>query len=44
MNYLVSALEMRELDRQAIEELRIPGRTLMEVAGRGVAKMKTRTS
>jgi NAD(P)H-hydrate epimerase len=37
MDYLVSALEMRELDRQTIEDLHIPGRTLMEVAGRGVA-------
>jgi NAD(P)H-hydrate epimerase len=42
MEYLVSALEMRELDRQTIEELRVPGRVLMEVAGRGVAEACTR--
>lgn len=38
MEYLVSALEMRELDRQTIEDLRVPGRVLMEIAGRGVAE------
>ncbi|MFH1811027.1 MAG: NAD(P)H-hydrate dehydratase [Pseudomonadota bacterium] len=32
-----SAAEMRELDRQTIEDLGIPGLVLMEVAGRGVA-------
>jgi ADP-dependent NAD(P)H-hydrate dehydratase / NAD(P)H-hydrate epimerase len=37
MEYLVSAIEMSALDRQAIEELAIPGRTLMETAGRAVA-------
>ncbi|OGQ89525.1 MAG: hypothetical protein A2289_15135 [Deltaproteobacteria bacterium RIFOXYA12_FULL_58_15] len=37
MEYIVSALEMRELDRQTIEVLGVPGRALMEVAGRGVA-------
>ncbi len=42
MEYLVSALEMRELDRQTIEDLRVPGRVLMEVAGRGVAEACTR--
>lgn len=39
MDYLVSAPEMRELDRQTIEELKVPGRTLMEVAGRAVAEV-----
>lgn len=37
MDYLVSALEMAELDRQTTEELGVPSRTLMEVAGREVA-------
>ena len=37
MEFLVSALEMRELDRQTIERLHVPGRVLMEVAGRAVA-------
>ena len=34
---LVSASEMRELDRRAIEEIGIPGVVLMENAGRGAA-------
>lgn len=36
--YLVNAQEMRELDRQTIEELGIPSIVLMEVAGRAVAQ------
>ncbi|MBN1960771.1 MAG: NAD(P)H-hydrate dehydratase [Deltaproteobacteria bacterium] len=38
MQYLVSALEMAEMDRQTIEKLAIPGRILMETAGRAVAQ------
>ncbi|HEX9873033.1 MAG TPA: NAD(P)H-hydrate epimerase, partial [Deferrimonas sp.] len=34
---LVSASEMRELDRRAIEEIGIPGVVLMENAGCGAA-------
>lgn len=37
MEYLVSGLEMAQLDGQTIAELGIPGRVLMEVAGRAVA-------
>lgn len=37
MDYLVSAPEMAELDRRTIDELAIPGRVLMETAGRAVA-------
>ena len=33
--YLVTAKEMQEMDRRAIEEFGIPGRVLMECAGRG---------
>ena len=35
---LLSAARMRELDRQAIEDLGIPGVVLMENAGRGAAE------
>lgn len=35
---LVTAAEMREMDRITIEELGIPGVVLMEIAGRGVAE------
>jgi NAD(P)H-hydrate epimerase len=35
---LVTAEEMREMDRQSIEEIGIPGRLLMENAGRGAAQ------
>jgi len=38
MQHLVSAAEMQELDRRAIDGHRIPGRVLMEVAGRAVAE------
>src|SRR5262245_50221319 len=38
MSYLVSALEMAELDRQTTQELGVPSRVLMEVAGRAVAQ------
>lgn len=37
MSYVVSGLEMAELERQAIEELGISARVMMEVAGRAVA-------
>ncbi len=36
---LVTASEMRELDRQTIEEVGIPGMVLMENAGRAVAEI-----
>jgi NAD(P)H-hydrate epimerase len=37
--YLVSASEMRQMDRQTIESFRIPGRVLMENAGRGATRV-----
>ncbi len=36
---LVTAAEMRELDRRTIEEWELPGRVLMENAGRAVAQI-----
>ncbi len=42
MKRVVSALEMRELDARAIETCAVPGRVLMEVAGRAVAERCTR--
>jgi NAD(P)H-hydrate epimerase len=36
--YLVSADEMRQMDRQAITSFGLPGRVLMEVAGRGAVR------
>ena len=36
--YLVSAGEMREMDRQTIEDFGLPGRVLMEIAGRGATR------
>lgn len=38
MEYLVSGMEMGQLDLQTIEEYGIPGRVLMETAGRAVAR------
>jgi NAD(P)H-hydrate epimerase len=38
----VSAAEMRELDRRAIEEYGVPGAVLMENAGRGAAEVAMR--
>ncbi len=37
--YLVKAREMQEMDRETIESFGIPGRVLMENAGRGTFKM-----
>jgi NAD(P)H-hydrate epimerase len=37
--YLVTAEEMREMDRQTIESFGIPGRILMENAGRGATRV-----
>lgn len=39
---VLTAAEMREADRRTIEELGIPGRVLMESAGRGVVRMMER--
>ena len=39
---LVTADEMREMDRRTIEEIGIPGRVLMENAGRGAARFLCR--
>ncbi len=39
---IVTAEQMREIDRRAIEERAIPGRTLMENAGRAVAEAAAR--
>jgi hydroxyethylthiazole kinase-like uncharacterized protein yjeF len=39
---VVTAAEMRELDRATIEEIGLPGVTLMETAGRGVAAAAAR--
>jgi len=36
--YLVTADEMREMDRRTIEEFALPGRVLMENAGRGAVR------
>lgn len=36
--YLVTAAEMREMDRQTIESFGLPGRVLMENAGRGATR------
>jgi len=37
--YLVTASEMQEMDRQTIKSFGIPGRVLMENAGRGATRM-----
>jgi len=37
--HLVTADEMREMDRQTIEEFGLPGRVLMENAGRGACRV-----
>ena len=37
--YIVTASEMQEMDRQTIESFGIPGRVLMENAGRGATRM-----
>lgn len=37
--YLLTAEEMREMDRRTIETFGLPGRLLMENAGRGAARM-----
>ena len=37
--YLVTAKEMREMDRQTIESFGLPGRILMENAGRGTTRI-----
>jgi NAD(P)H-hydrate epimerase len=37
--YLVTAQEMQAMDRQSIESFGIPGRILMENAGRGATQV-----
>lgn len=37
--YLVTASEMQEMDRRTIESFGIPGRVLMEIAGRGATRI-----
>ena len=37
--YLVTAQEMQAMDRQSIESFGIPGRVLMENAGRGATQV-----
>jgi len=39
MKYLLTADEMREMDRRTIESFGIPGRVLMENAGRGATRL-----
>ena len=41
--YLVTAEEMREMDRKTIESFGVPGRILMENAGRGAARILLKT-
>jgi NAD(P)H-hydrate epimerase len=41
--HLVTAEEMREMDRQTIETFGLPGRVLMENAGRGACRILMRT-
>jgi len=41
--YLVTANEMQKMDKETIESFGIPGRTLMESAGRGAYSMFTQT-
>ena len=41
--YLVTAAEMREMDRQTIESFGLPGRILMENAGQGAARILLNT-
>lgn len=43
MKKIVSGAEMKEIDRRAIEEFKIPSLTLMENAGRGVAEVVAAT-
>ncbi|MDZ4183058.1 MAG: NAD(P)H-hydrate dehydratase [Candidatus Cloacimonadaceae bacterium] len=42
MNYILSAAQMRELDRKTIEEFGIPSLLLMETAGKGIAELIAR--
>ncbi|MGH7261339.1 MAG: NAD(P)H-hydrate epimerase, partial [Nitrospiraceae bacterium] len=39
---IVTAAQMKELDRRTIEEAKVPGATLMERAGSGVAEAMAR--